>query len=41
MILDKEVEIRISNNQIKYYIEKGYNVKGNNESKIIKNKRFT
>ncbi|MCK9477548.1 MAG: hypothetical protein M0R46_16660 [Candidatus Muirbacterium halophilum] len=36
MILTKELEIKISNNQIKYYKEKGYNVKGGNEIKKIR-----
>lgn len=31
MILSKYVNIKISNNQIKYYIKKGYNIKGGNE----------
>ena len=36
MILSKSVEIKISNNQIKYYTEKGYKIKGGNEIKEIK-----
>jgi len=36
MILTKSVRIKISNNQIKYYKEKGYNIKGGNEIKEIK-----
>lgn len=36
MILSKYVEMKISNNQIKYYIEKGYTVKGGNETISIK-----
>ena len=31
MILTDKIDIKISNNQIKYYKEKGYNVKGGNE----------
>lgn len=36
MILSKYVDVKISNNQIKYYKEKGYNVKGGNELISIK-----
>jgi len=36
MILSQYVEVKISNNQIKYYILKGYDVKGNNEIRKIK-----
>jgi len=36
MILSNVVNIKISNNQIKYYTEKGYNVKGGNELKEIR-----
>jgi hypothetical protein len=36
MILSKYVNIKISNNQIKYYIKKGYNIKGGNETISIK-----
>jgi len=35
MILTKTVRIKISNNQIKYYREKGYDIKGSNEIKEI------
>lgn len=31
MILSKYINVKISNNQIKYYKELGYNVKGGNE----------
>lgn len=31
MILSKKIEINISNNQIKYWLNKGYNVKGNDK----------
>ena len=36
MILSQYVKIKISNNQIKYYREKGYDVKGGNEIKKVK-----
>lgn len=36
MILSDVIKIKISNNQIKYYKEKGYDVKGGNEIKEIK-----
>lgn len=35
MILSKYVSVKISNNQIKYYKDKGYDVKGCNEIKAI------
>ena len=31
MILSEYVDLKISNNQIKYFKEKGYDVKGGNE----------
>ena len=36
MILSEYVDVKISNNQVKYYIEKGYNIKGGNEIISIK-----
>lgn len=36
MILSKYVDVKISNNQIKYYKEKGYDIKGGNEIFSIK-----
>jgi len=36
MILSESIKIKISNNQIKYYKEKGYDIKGGNEIKEIK-----
>ena len=36
MILSKYVDVKISNNQIKYFKEKGYNIKGGNEIVSIK-----
>ena len=35
MILSKYVDVKISNNQIKYYKDKGYDVNGSNEIKEI------
>ena len=36
MILSKYVDVKISNNQVKYFSDKGYNVKGGNEIVSIK-----
>ena len=36
MILSKEIEVKVSNNQIKYWKDKGYETSGNNEKLLVK-----